>query len=595
MRTAFLSSFRFYLVFAAITCVFCSLAGRLVYLQAIKAPALRESAQSARRNFSTLQSRRGDIVDCKGNLLATTRSVVEIGVDPQSVVEEDLVLIPELARLLSLDTEEVRKAFLTKTRTGTSFDGEVRQVRWAKIADEVEEEFYLRVMNLGIKGVYGNYKHSRLYPGKNLASHVVGFVNKEGTAAMGIEQMTDYYLRGQDGWRETERDGRRRELLQFRTREIPPVDGLNIELSIDRMIQDIVERQLVQVVKEFSPLSASIIVSEPTSGYLLGMANAPDFDPNRFNYADMSDLRNRALTDLYEPGSVFKIVAVGGALNEGLVNSESIIDCSEAVSWRGGRKYRLPRDHHPLGKISVREVVAKSSNRGAAQLGIMLGDRRMYEYCRMFGFGRPTNLGARGERKGILHHPKNWDGLTITRLPMGHAVSVTPMQMHSAMAAVANDGILMKPQLIRRVFDSSGRTVVDFKPRGSQRVLQSDVSSLLTDMLVDVVGDNGTAKQAKVEGYEVAGKTGTTQKLVDGRYSNRHHVASFVGFLPADNPRVVVTVVVDEPKMKAGRIGYGGSVAAPAFGKVAKEIMDYLGVRPEKKIADLNDLGRRSR
>ena len=255
----------------------------------------------------------------------------------------------------------------------------------------------------------------------------------------------------------------------------------------------------------------------------------------------------------------------------------------------------MPRDHHPLGKISVREVVAKSSNRGAAQLGIMLGDRRMYEYCRMFGFGRPTNLGARGERKGILHHPKNWDGLTITRLPMGHAVSVTPMQMHSAMAAVANDGILMKPQLIRRVFDSSGRTVVDFKPRGSQRVLQSDVSSLLTDMLVDVVGDNGTAKQAKVEGYEVAGKTGTTQKLVDGRYSNRHHVASFVGFLPADNPRVVVTVVVDEPKMKAGRIGYGGSVAAPAFGKVAKEIMDYLGVRPEKKIADLNDLGRRSR
>ncbi len=594
MRTAFLSSFRFYLVFAAVTCVFCSLAGRLVYLQVIKAPALRESAQSARRNFSTLQSRRGDIVDCKGNLLATTRSVVEIGVDPQSVVEEDLVLIPELSRLLGLNPEEVQEAFLTKTRPGASFDGEVKQVRWAKIADEVEEDFYLRVMNLGIKGLYGNYKHSRLYPGKNLASHVVGFVNKEGTAAMGIEQMTDYYLRGQSGWRETERDGRRRELLQFRTREIPPVDGLNVELSIDRMIQDIIERQLVKVVEEFSPLSASIIVSEPTSGYLLGMANAPDFDPNLFNQADMGDLRNRALTDLYEPGSVFKIVAVGGALNEGLVNSESIIDCSEAVSWRGGRKYRLPRDHHPLGKISVREVVAKSSNRGAAQLGIMLGDRRMYEYCRMFGFGRSTNLGARGERKGILHHPKNWDGLTITRLPMGHAVSVTPMQMHSAMAAVANDGILMKPQLIRRVFDSSGKTVVDFKPRGSERVLQSDVSSLLTDMLVDVVGENGTAKQAKVEGYEVAGKTGTTQKLVEGRYSNRHHVASFVGFLPADNPRVVITVVVDEPKMKAGRIGYGGSVAAPAFGKVAKEIMDYLGVRPEKKLADLFKAGRRS-
>lgn len=585
MRTAFLSSFRFYLVFAAITCVFCTLAGRLVYLQVMKGPALRESAQNARRNFSILHARRGDIVDAKGNLLATTRSVVEVGVDPQSVIIEDLRKIPELARLLGLSSEETKMVFLTKTRQGNDFKGEVSQIRWTKIADEVEEELYERVMDLKIKGVYGNYKHSRLYPGQSLASHVLGFVNKEGVAAMGVEQMTNYYLRGQSGWRESERDGRRRELLQYRTREVPPEDGLNIEMSLDRMIQDMVERELASIVEEYEPVSASIIVSEPSTGYLLALANVPDFDPNLFSQAEMSDLRNRALTDLYEPGSVFKIVAVGGALNEALVSEDTIIDCSEAVCWREGIKYRLPRDHHPLGKISVREVVSKSSNRGAAQLGILLGDRRLFRYCRAFGFGGQTGLGFRGERKGILHPPHRWDGLTITRLPMGHAVSVTPVQMHMAMTAVANDGILMKPQLLKRVFDSEGKTVVDFKPKSSRRALRSDVAELLTEMLVAVVSNDGTARQARIEGYEVAGKTGTTQKLVDGRYSNRHHVASFVGFLPAEDPRIVVTVVVDEPKMKGSRIGYGGSVAGPAFRKVAKEIVGYLGVRPEKKLA----------
>ena len=592
MRSAFLSSFRFYLVFAAITCVFCSLAGRLVYLQVMKGPALRESAQNARQNFSTLRSRRGDVVDAKGNLLATTRSVVEIGVDPHSVTDKDLLKISELASLLGLDPEEVGKAFLTKTRKGTSFKGEVRQIRWTKIADEVEEELYGRVLALEIKGVYGNYKHSRLYPNKRLASHVVGFVNKEGVATMGVEKTTDYYLHGQDGWRESERDGRRRELLQYRTREVPPENGLNVELSIDRMIQHMVERELEAIVEEFDPVSASIIVSEPSTGFVLALGNAPNFDPNLFNKVEMSDLRNRALTDLYEPGSVFKIVPVGGALNEGLVSGDTVIDCSPSVSWRAGRKYRLPSDHHPLGKISVREVVSKSSNRGAAQLGILLGDRRLYEYCKSFGFGARTGIGFQGERKGVLHPPKRWDGLTITRLPMGHAVSVTPMQMHVAMSAVANGGILMKPQLTRRVFDSDGKTVVDFKPRSSRRALRGDVAELLTDMLVGVVSD-GTAPEARIEGYGVAGKTGTSQKIIDGRYSNRHHVASFVGFLPAEDPRIVVTVVVDEPKMQGSRIGYGGSVAGPAFRKVAKEVIGYLGVRPKKELAALPRRGSR--
>jgi cell division protein FtsI/penicillin-binding protein 2 len=401
-----------------------------------------------------------------------------------------------------------------------------------------------------------------------------------------VEKTIDYYLRGQAGWREWERDGRRRELLQYRTREVPSEDGLNVELSIDRMIQDMVERELASVVEEYHPISASIIVSEPSTGYVLAMANAPDFDPNKFNNYEMGNLRNRTMTDVYEPGSVFKIVAAGGALNENLVTGESMIDCSTSITMRGSRKYRLPRDDHPLGKISVEEVVVLSSNRGAAQLGIMLGDRRFYEYCKSFGFGARTGIGFRGERRGTLHPPQRWDGLTITRMPMGHAVSVTPMQMHSAMSAVASNGILMKPQVVRRVFDSEGKTVVEFKPRSIRRVLRSEVAKNLTGMLEKVVSV-GTAKKAQIKGYLVAGKTGTTKKIIEGQYSNRHHVASFVGFLPANDPRIVISVIVDEPKMKPGRIGYGGSVAGPAFQRVAKEVIGYLGVRPNQTDEEL--------
>ena len=254
---------------------------------------------------------------------------------------------------------------------------------------------------------------------------------------------------------------------QHRSLEVKASDGLNVELSLDRRIQDIVEEEIASVVSEFDPLSASIIVSDPKSGYVLALANAPDFDPNLFNTAELANQRNRALSDLYEPGSTFKIVAVGGAMNEGLITPTDIIDCTKSTIRRGNRNLRLPSDHHPLGKISVSKVVQKSSNRGAARLGILLGSRRLYDYCWSFGFGQKTDFGIGGERKGTLHPPSKWDGLTITRLPIGHAVSVTPMQIHAAMSCVANDGVLMKPQFISRVFDQSGKTVVPFDPKTS--------------------------------------------------------------------------------------------------------------------------------
>ena len=582
MKSYFISPFRFYFIFFSVSFAFCSLGGRLVYLQLFKATDYAELASGARKNFIEVKARRGDIVDSKGNLLATTRSVVEIGVDPHSVTEEDWGKFGPLADLLKLPQSEIEEAARKLTRRGGREGKEVRKVRWVKLKDEVDEETYRFVQKLEIKGVYGNFKHSRLYPNRQLASHVLGFVNKEGVPAMGVERYANYYLKGQDGWKESEKDGRRHEMPQHRSFEVSEHDGLNVELTIDRMIQDMVEGELKGIVEEFDPISASIIVSDPKTGYVLALGNVPDFDPNLFNEAELSDQRNRALSDVYEPGSTFKIVAVSGAMNEGLVGPEDLIDCSISTVQRGSRRLRLPSDHHPLGKISLSEVVQKSSNRGAAQLGIKLGPQKLYDYCRAFGFGQRTGIGIGGERQGVLHHPKRWDGLTITRLPMGHAVSATPMQVHSSMSAVANDGILMKPQFMRRAFDSEGKTVVSFNPKPVRRVVHSGVAKSLNKMLVSVVSNEGTARRARLSGFDVAGKTGTTKKLIEGRYSNRHHVASFVGFFPAHDPKIVITVVVDEPKMKKGLTGYGGSVAAPAFQRLGKKIIAYMGLKPNQ-------------
>ena len=583
MKSIFVSPFRFYLVFASILFAFSFLGGRLYYLQVYKSDKYSQFALGARKNFISIDARRGDIVDKKGNLLASTRSVVTVGLDPHSVKDENVWKYAELAKLLGIPLSDIEEATSRKIRKSGAQGEKVSKVRWVKLKDDVDEGTYRKIQYLRVKGVYGNFKHSRIYPNRNLASHILGFVNKEGVPAMGVERLADYYLRGQDGWKESEKDGRRREMPQYRSFEVEERPGLNVELSLDRIIQGIVEKELKHVVDEFNPLSASIIVGDPASGSILALGNVPDFDPNNFNKYELSAQRNRAVSDLYEPGSTFKIVPVCGALNEGLVHGNQIIDCSVSTYQNGSRKLRLPSDHHPLGKISVHKIVQKSSNRGAAQLGIKLGANRLYEYCQRFGFGDKTDFGMGGERKGILHHPSRWDGLTITRLPMGHSVSVTPMQIHVAMSAVANNGILMKPRFINRVFDEKGKTVVSFDPKPVRRVVSAQVSRDVSNMLVDVVSAEGTARQAIIEGFQVAGKTGTTQKIIDGKYSNRHHVASFSGYFPADNPAVMITIVVDEPKMKKGRLGYGGSVAGPSFQRIGKQIISYLGLKPVNK------------
>ncbi|MGJ8640927.1 MAG: peptidoglycan D,D-transpeptidase FtsI family protein [Opitutaceae bacterium] len=584
MSKAFVCSYRSSLVTCAIAFAFCVLLGRLFYLHVWEQEELREHVSSNRKMVKLVEARRGNIVDARGNLLATTRTAYDIGVDPQSFSEDDREKLAELADVLGKPLAEIERLVDTKTRKGSEHAKEVRLIRWAALAKDVDEATNDAVNELKIRGVYGNSKYSRAYPSSKLAAHVLGYVNNEETPVTGIERFFDYYLRGQDGWRETEKDGKRRELAEFREREVEPSDGLNVELSIDLMVQHIVEAEIARVAEKYNPDGISVIVSKPSTGEILAMANYPTYDLNEFydmkKYPDESR-RNRALTDIYEPGSTFKIVSAAAVLNEGLVTTEDVFQTGLSRANYKGRSLKLPSDHHIYEKLTTHDIVVKSSNRGAAHFGMLLGEDRLYDYASAFGFGEKTGCNLGGEVRGILHKVENWDGLTITRMPMGHAVSATPMQVHSAMAVIANKGVLMEPVLAKRIFDSTGSDVVRFSPKAKRRVVSTEVAATMSEMLAAVVGEKGTARKAAIDNFMVAGKTGTTQKLINGEYSNQHHVASFSGFFPADNPALVITVVVDEPKFKG--TGYGGSVAAPAFRTIAEACIAYLGIRSSRQ------------
>jgi len=579
----FIGGFRYGLILVAIFLGFAGVFSRLLHLQVLESDRYVQFAEQSRDRYDRLVAARGPIVDRSGNLLASTRTVIELGVDPQSLVREDFLKIEELAEILQIPETDIRAAFEKRERHN-SRTGEVTLVRWVKLADAVFPEDYDRIRDLNIRGVYGNYKNQRIYPAGSMAAHIIGFIADNGEAYYGTEQALDFYLEGQDGWRESEKDGRRRELAQFRFREVAPRAGLGAELSLDLVLQTKVEEELNAIVEEYEPASATIIISDAKTGEILALGNRPTFDPNFHGESEKSAWTNRALTTVYEPGSTYKIVAAAGALNEGLVRPDTMFDCSNSRVEYQGRIVRLPSDHHTYEELSVEGIVVKSSNRGAALLGMTLGDDKLYEYSRAFGFGERTGLRLGSESRGILHPVKDWDGLTISRLPMGHAVSATPVQVHSAMSTIAAGGVRKPLRLVRRVFDADGETVLRFEPREEQRVISYEVARTMADFLENVVGPDGTARRAFLEGFRVAGKTGTTQMIIDGRYSNSHHVASFSGFLPADNPAVVITVVVEDPTLDG--IGYGGVVAAPVFRRIAETASHHMQILPDGVVGE---------
>lgn len=611
MSKGFASNYRIVLLASGVFLGFVGVGFRLLQLHVLDRERLVRHVDRARDSFVVEQARRGDILDARGDVLATSRSLIVLGVDPQALRPEDESKWPELARLIGMPASELTRIFRTKTRsTGdapeavasasgptalpainlatvvdeTAASGE-RLVRWAKLSESVEESTYDQILKLGVKGVYGTRSYRRTYPRNGLAAHVVGFVNKEDTPASGVESFADFYLRGQDGWRESEKDGLRRELAQFRTREVRPTDGFSVMLSIDSAVQHMVEAELAAIVEKFNPKKATIIVSDARSGFILGLGNYPSFNLNEFFRAPMETQKNVSITDQLDPGSTFKIVAAAGALEDGLVTPGMRFDCTSETTVYKGKTLRLMRDDHVWDHaLSVSEIISHSSNRGAALLAMKLGDQKFYDWARAFGFGEASGFPFGGEISGQLNSPDKWSGIDITRIPAGYSIAATPMQIHYAMGVIASGGELMRPQIIREIRDSRGETVYTFGGVARRRVISEQTAQQMARMLQGVVETGGTATNAAIPGYLVAGKTGTAQKIIDGRYSNKNHVGSFAGFFPANDPRVVITVIVDDANVTNGS-GYGRTVAAPSFKHLAEQLISYLDIKPAVPVA----------
>lgn len=579
MKAAVFQSWRLILIGFAGCAAFGAIFWQLGQLHLVRGPALAASAEDARRSLVPLEARRGDIRDSRGVLLAGTRPHVVVGIDPAFFRDEDLPKLPELARILRVDPAEVKRAATTRYRSEGG-----RPIRWVRLG-QVDDATYDAALALRVRGFYGTRGFERHYPAESLAAQILGFINREGVAVMGVEQQMDFYLRGQPGWRISESDGRRRELAAFRVREAPPVEGFNVVLTIDSVVQSMVEAEIRALAEQFSPDGISIIVTEARTGAVLAMANYPTFDPNRFWEFPLENQRNRAVTDSLEPGSTFKIVPVAAALEERLLTPETLIHCSLPVVQYAGRSVRLPSDVRELGEIPLTTVVARSSNRGAAMIGMMLGSRRLHDYSALFGFGSRTNWPLGGEIAGRLHPVERWDGLTISRLPAGYAVSATPLQIHMATATLANGGLRQQPFLLSRVVDRSGANIMHFEPRAPVRVVSEETARTMADLLATVVSPEGTARRAALPGIRVAGKTGTSRKIIDGRYSRTDHFASFTGFFPAEAPELVVTVIVDNPRSSG--VGFGGVVAAPAFRNIAEGLVRYFAIEAPRPDAEL--------
>jgi len=559
-----------------ITGCFLGLGARLVYLQAYTHEFWLTESQNQTRQLQVLQAKRGDILDRSGKLLAGTRTWYELGVDPEVLKTDVSGNLPKLARLLGISRKDLDE--MVRPGIFRNNDGKERAIRWRKLTETEDREWVEAVQALRIKGIYANRSFRRIYPHGGLAAQTIGFINKELDPVTGIEATMNDFLQGAPGWRKTEKDARRREMAQFREREFPARDGANVVLSLQLEIQSVVERVLAEAAEKYTPETAVVLVSDPFSGDLLAVSSYPGFDLNDFGQSSPGEQKNRAFTDAYEPGSTFKVFAIARAMEDGLIEEGTLFDCDLPVWTYQGKPIRLPADHKPMGTLDLREVLIKSSNRASAQVGFMLGGDGLEQLSRDFGFFSLSGLPVTGEIDGLEPQRQGvrWNGYTVSRWPIGHGLSITAFQVHRAMGVIASGGVLVEPRLVLGTKDREGRFLPFPGERNHKRVISRETAARVTAILERVTAPGGTAPKADIPGYRVAGKTGTTRKLENGQYSNRRHIASFSGFFPAEDPRVLITVVVNEPK--ANYPGYGGLVAGPIFKEIGSELIPLLGV-----------------
>ena len=532
---------------------------RLVYLQVYQHADMQARANRQHHRTITAPARRGDIVDRNGHVLAASVDVDTVFADPTEIDDPDAVAARVCAALDACGPRE-RQEMARNLRRDSQFAYLARKIT------PVEAE---RVRALKLKGVAFHKESRRHYPKRELASHVLGYVGLDNDGLAGLEWTYDEQVRGRDGKIFVQTDARQHALTSRVERA--PTAGASLELTIDQYIQHIAERELRAGVEENRAAGGAVVVMDPNSGEILALANWPTFNPNTFNKADEHWRRNRAIQDLYEPGSTFKLVTASAALEEDVITADDPIDCAPG-HIRFGR--RVIRDVHTYGVLSFSDVIVKSSNVGAIKVGLRLGPERLSRYISRFGFGRPVGPDFRGENPGIVWNPASLDSSALASVSMGYQVAVTPLQMAAAVSSVANGGTLYEPRVVRAVINDGQRVPVERKV--VRRTVSRETAAELTAIMEAVV-DRGTARTAQIPGYTIAGKTGTAAKLVNRRYSKSEYNASFIGFVPSRQPALTLIVVIDSPRARGY---YGGTVAGPIFKRIAEASLRHLGVGP---------------
>ncbi len=531
---------------------------RLVYLQVSRHDDL--TARAERQQLRTIETaaKRGEILDRNGRVLAYSVDADSIYAVPTDIEDPDTAASALCDALDACQTRE-RQAIADRIRRGRAF----AYVRRQATPDEAR-----RVAGLGLEGIGFMKESRRFYPNKELAAHVLGYVGIDNDGLNGLEATYDTLIKGRPGTVLVQTDARRQAFSRI---ERPPTAGATLELTIDQYLQYVAERELRAGVESAGAAGGSVVVMDPRTGDILALANYPTFNPNAYREHDDNERRNRGVQDLYEPGSTFKIVTAGAALEDRLLGPESPVETSPGRIRFGARVIDEDRGHN-YGLLTFTDVIVKSSNVGAVKVGLKLGPERMGSYVLRFGFGRRTSPDFPGESPGIVWSAERLTDSALASVSMGYQVGVTPLQMAAALSAVANGGELVEPRVVRAVLAGSSRAVVPRKV--IRRAVSPATAAVLTDMMEQVV-QRGTGTRAKVAGFTIAGKTGTAQKVVNGRYSTSDYNVSFVGFVPSRQPAFAIVVVVDSPHKVPP---YGGTVAAPIFQRVADAGLRLYGV-----------------
>jgi cell division protein FtsI/penicillin-binding protein 2 len=594
------------LVFACLVLVLAlsALSLRLFHIETFSGEKLSAEARSHYEYKETLPARRGRIFDQSGELLARSQTVFTLVADCHHLRDQMLACIGLGARE-NVSPQTIKRRYLPdevlsnyREYIAESLAVTLRQPRHeiarmlkekkvgeVVLAREIEDDFAREITAMldkkKIGGVYLRRGERRYYPSPLSLTQVIGYVDENGEGLSGVEKVFDAEMQGRAGYRYCERDRSRREIHAFRGPQVDPVPGKDVYLSINMAVQSVVERELDAVIDKYRPEKVTVIFMDPSTSEVIAMASRPHFDlSNRKGIRGMEPVRrNPAVTDLYQPGSTFKIVGYGGAFDKGLATPLTEVNCHMGIYTLDGFPLK---DHHPYGRLTARTAFAKSSNIGAYLIARPLNKNLFYHYVEQFGFGEKTGIELTAESPGRLIPVSKWSRTSFSSQVMGYEVAVTPMQMAAAYNVIANGGLYHTPTILRGVkSDAKGAAMVKGPERPGRRVIGEKAAQQVLQCMLDTMGEHGTGTKGDLIGYSVAGKTGTTRKHVENiGYVNGRYIASFAGFLPAQQPRLLGLIVIDDPRADGASV-YGGAVAAPVFKAIAEEAVKIMGIEPD--------------